>query len=302
MDDPGLLLSTTATASAALVAIVGGLLVARVVSLATERSGLLHRRDELVDRLQHAESRHVQLADRLFQRDVGKLIHSHRRFLATLPEDPDVQAMLEAAGVSRRADEIEDHIAGAIGHLSDIREELEPLFSEGRPERDFWDHLVRKLIEPPAHETFLWEAMFNQLASEQPVEYDAYGSPKRYPARLSDDVSRINNHLREQDERASYDRLRADVGAAADRVSSLALELDHARSALDRVSHPVGVGWGVTVLSYFSAVGILVPLVLMLVADDLSTTALGFMIGGFASGLGALILYVVLSVNHLTTD
>lgn len=63
--DPNPLLSTTASAAAALVAIVGGLLVSRVISLATERSGLQQRLADLQARLRATESRTDGLQERL---------------------------------------------------------------------------------------------------------------------------------------------------------------------------------------------------------------------------------------------
>ena len=53
--DPNWLLSTTAQSSAALVAIVGGFLLSRILALATERNGLALREAQLRDEVKLAE-------------------------------------------------------------------------------------------------------------------------------------------------------------------------------------------------------------------------------------------------------
>lgn len=84
-------LSVTSTASAALVAIVGGFLVSKVVSLATERLGLLHRRDDLRAQLRSTEERRDKLDQRLLHWDAEEVLNDNCEALAQLPHRPTVQ-------------------------------------------------------------------------------------------------------------------------------------------------------------------------------------------------------------------
>ena len=60
MNDPEWLLATMAQSAAAIVAIVGGFLVSRVVSLASERQGLERRARELHERKREKAKRHLE--------------------------------------------------------------------------------------------------------------------------------------------------------------------------------------------------------------------------------------------------
>ena len=96
--DPNPLLTTTATATAALVAIVGGLLVSRVINLAAERSGLEQRLTDLKARLTSAQTRSDDFEERLLRWDVREVLVGGREQFAE-GGDLDIEAMLEKAGL-----------------------------------------------------------------------------------------------------------------------------------------------------------------------------------------------------------
>ena len=63
--DIGLFLATVATATSAFVAIVGGLLVSRVVAMATESSGLDHHLRDLAAALSQERGHSTRIEERL---------------------------------------------------------------------------------------------------------------------------------------------------------------------------------------------------------------------------------------------
>lgn len=74
--DPEWLPSTIVQSSAALVAIVGGLLVARLVGIASDRAGLAKKRAELGDQLESVQSHHQELVARRAGWDLGDFVGS----------------------------------------------------------------------------------------------------------------------------------------------------------------------------------------------------------------------------------
>jgi hypothetical protein len=74
--DPEWLPSTIVQSSAALVAVVGGLLVARLVGMAAERRGIVQQIEETEDRLKSAGAHHKDLVTRRAGWDLGDFISS----------------------------------------------------------------------------------------------------------------------------------------------------------------------------------------------------------------------------------
>lgn len=80
--DPGWLLSSLAQSTAAVVAIVGGFLVSRLVQLSSEREGLRRQLQHTLDELAHVNKAYAAL--NLAHRRPSLILSRHRgRFLIT---------------------------------------------------------------------------------------------------------------------------------------------------------------------------------------------------------------------------
>lgn len=296
MDDPGLLLSTVATASAALVAIVGGLLVSRVVSLATERSGLLHRRDDLASQLAGARRRLAELEDRRLRWDADDILAPYHENMADPnAEVPTLDRMIAAQEVDRTVEEIRPFYDEALEALEAARAMFEPLFKDGRPDFKFRD-VVRAGVPIPAGKRELYEAMFDQLLQEHPKPRNPYGLDFDYDMLAGIGPGGPTFPIAATQE-LNLDR---DLEDTRHQVAMLLAQVEQAELALARVSSPKGVTGGVWVLGYFGAVGTLLPLTLMVALTTLPTWLRWTVIGLFASGGAALLTYVVWQVRHLS--
>lgn len=296
-------LSATSTASAALVAIVGGLLVSKVVGLATERLGLLHRRDDLLSQLRPAEKRRDDLESRLLRWDAEEVIDCNYEHLLPLPEIPNVEMMIRESGVDRATEEIKPFVDAELDRLRQARQVLEPLFHENPPD-ELLDELVADArVVVPDGSRRAYDEMFRQLHHE-------YAPPKKNPFGINIDPPsfglgdvNVMRTLRSTQEQNEHAQLARDVEQARHDVTALRLQLSQAKFALQRVSQPAGVGWGAAVLGYFATVGTLFPLALMALAiDPVPTWLRAMVLGLFATGVGALLWYVIHSVHRLSSE
>lgn len=293
MDDPGLLLSTVATASAALVAIVGGLLVSRVVSLATERSGLLHRRDDLRSQLDAARRRLEELQARRLQWDADDVLSPYYARLADPEQDaPTLERMITAQGVDRTPEEIQPFLDEVLVDLAAARELLEPAFREGPPDFTFRE-VVRSGVPIPAAKRDVYEAAFDQLVKENPKPRQPYDS---LLASIAPTTSAVSANIGAT-QQMNLDR---DLEDARHAVAGLEAQLEQACLALARVTEPRGITGGVWVLGYFGAVGTLYPLAIMVAAETVPDWMQWTVVLLFASGVAALLGYVVWQVQHLS--
>jgi hypothetical protein len=282
--DPDWLLSSTAQSAAALVAIVGGFLVSRLILLSTERTAALRRRQEVVARRRIKESEYNE-------------VHSDR------------------VGTSMRwfQDRFEDRIIEQRGQLNvdELLNAFIPRGSSKEEMRPFANTLVdmtstaysliiskfgdgslsipgtaRELSEqgiaiPPGG-----ARIFEKVASKLRREYST-----RVPVGLvatPDIVYQRQDALIQREE-----QLRIDVRALD---SELEVINSHVRSVVD----PKGVVGAVVALSYLSAVGIVLPTILMTlrpVPDSVVWRTI--VVAAFTSGLMVLLLYFICTMRSL---
>lgn len=172
MDDQtlALFLTTVATATAALVAIVGGLLVSRVVSLATESSGLAQRRDDLTSALSLELTRRHELATRLLRWDALDVLADHFDELAGDDPHPDLAVWIREAGSSRTVEEVRPFLNESIERLQAARRELLPLFTDGGRNDDLDDAVRAGEADPPPGEKLYYEEAWWRLKDDYPYQ------------------------------------------------------------------------------------------------------------------------------------
>jgi hypothetical protein len=307
MDDTtlALFLATVATATAALVAIVGGLLVSRVVSLATESSGLAQRHNDLTSALGLERHRRTELAARLLRWDAFDVLGEYFDELAAENPQPDLAAWLREAGSSRTVEEVTPFLEEAMGKLQEAREVLLPLFAGGGRDDDLDDAIRAGEVDPPPGEKVYYEDAWWRLKEDIPYV------PPRDPFGIGDSAflsslrvpTPYEQHLRALDSagtKQQHEQLARDVAEADHRVDSLLIQREQVELALARVTKPKGVNAGLMVLGGFAVAGAVVPLWLLLYVDILLAWTPFLVLGLFAGGLAALLLYVAYQVNHLT--
>lgn len=300
--DPDPLLSTTATAAAALVAIVGGLLVSRVVSLATERSGLEQRLADLLSQLGAAEKQRDELEARLLRWDVSDVLWEGREAFAKGDETYDVQAMIDEAGVDRSVEEVRHFVDQEAARYQSIRERLEPVFANGHPGFTF-DEARENGLSVTRDEEGAYEAVWEALSEEHPEPRRAgYLGIDLDSLRSTSLHTTVVDTVRSAAAGAELASLRGDTESARHRVDALKVLVEQMELALAQVGRPHGVSRGLWVLGYVIVTGTFVPLGVMASGiESIDWRGASAVVALLASGIALLMGYIVVEVHRMTS-
>ena len=303
--DPNPLLSTTATAAAALVAIVGGLLVSRVINLASERSGLEQRLADLRARLTAVQVRSDAFEERLLRWDVREVLWEGRNQFAK-GGALDIEAMIDEAGVERTVEELRPFVDEEAARYRAIREHLSPAFADGHPGVTLDDLREDNVLVIDREDETAYELAWDALEAENPKprrRSDLFGMD--YSALLS--ASTINpdwrtvHAIRNTAEATEHATLRRDADDARHQVETLSVQIEQTELALARVARPDGVTGGLWVLGYMTVTGVLFPLGLMASGvESMDWRGATPVVVLFASGVGLLMAYVGVEVHRMT--
>ena len=287
--DPNWLLSTTAQSASALVAIVGGFLVSRVVSLGSDRQSLTRRLDELQQRY-HLKREELQV---VYEGRHAYSVETFKRYT--------VDAFVQVHGQLSPEDALKE-----FWPLGAQEEEMLAVAKE-------FGITVRRVLD---------------ASKAQPSKADARGTDYTNSGDEEEDLilaalSRLHEGERQQSVRDRLGLAPLDVGpitrAIGDdkqlqrqerriereavlnaEISALQAEADIVKEELQRLANPPGIRIGLAVLAYFAVVGILVPLAYM--ASRPGENDLWFrrlIVVLFGSGLGSLLVYIGWSVRQL---
>lgn len=293
MPDPNWLLSSTAQSAAALVAIMGGLIVSRMISLSAERQSLIRRRDELNDRTtikhQEAKARRTSLIDE----DVrgGARVKWAKAILdAPTISDEELYRLDDGDGWPLEVlVEPMTRVRASVADLLPRVESVERL--SARDPGDIARELGAEQDEDLVGAIHGWvreraEAPVRAMGLAVPaLKLGSHGSG---PA-----VASIAAIHRRNADWEKYEQVRSEVDA-------LRAEATLASEAVDRVQLPTRLVGGFWVLGGFSASGIVFPLIVM--AFQPQVLHVGWRVAvlvGFIGGLAALLVYIVSFMNEL---
>ena len=264
MTDPNWLLATMAQSAAAMVAVIGGFLVSRIITLSVERQSLDRRSRELEEKT------------------------------------AEVETALRRARERRRAmswdwfvDLAANRCAQARGMMPDAElADKHPI--RGVPESEMLA-MACKLNEK-------MRALLEQVASEEdPMEIEIpRGQQKIYQAVFT--VLEVNWYLGGQrfSEFDRYDRLILEENRLATELAVLERERNFFEQELDRATPPKGLSWGVGVLGYLTAVGVIAPVIALAMRPVPSSAASRLvLVALFVSGLAILFAYLIYAVRQL---
>lgn len=320
MADPNWLLSAIAQSTAALVAIVGGLVVSRLISLSSEGSALLRRRTMLAGRL--ADARQEARAGRaeLVADDVGSgAIEEWVRALAESDGELSIDDLLEVASPGHwLPDDYRPHIdallrvygeaIGALESLDDVSfaslpatvEEMArhvdvPEYDE---ERSIWQQLLdiyrqRRRQLADRNWTNLQERTGLRLRRPTTGRFEPL--PDVSVPVIPPEYVVLDAQRRERAER-DYSETEAEV-------RRLEHELSVVDDAFSDVQQPPGIWIGFGILTGFALLGIVFPFVLMAGAPE--RLHLGWrlvVVIAFVAGLGALLAYIGWFIRQLGQD
>jgi hypothetical protein len=293
--DPNWLLSTAAQSAAALVAIVGGFLVSRLVTLSSERHGLEHRKAELEDL---RELRAVTWRDVHGER----LAYSTTKFEDRWTEDAavdrgqlDVDALLNWIPRGSSEKEMRPVAERLLERIDRAYERVEAHFAGVEIPPTTVDELRNRGLDVPIDDEAIYKVVASVVRSRRPKPMTAFPSiDYTLPSIVGNEAWRRMDMERQDARIAQEADLRAEL-------LSLEGQIEIVDIALARVSQPAGLWPGIAVLCYFAAVGIVLPLAYMAsrpVEDSLLFRRLIW--AGFVSGLVALLVYIVWIARQLT--
>jgi hypothetical protein len=287
--DANWLLSTTVQSTAAFVAIVGGLLVSRLVALTTERSGLRTRREEAERLLDVADVRVAEAEGRLWDIEASRAIYytSEDIFAAHGVADAEIITQRSEWGVGNP--EVVERIEAALSRIRATFSAVTDILGTRDPAKVDPDDIKREIAEDLRR---FVEDVHKQLADEA-AERDPnpWGLRGFSSLTLPRDAALVaaDRQRREREYEGAEEALALARRYRDDRD----VEFRLADVALSRLGRPEGIGWGLWTLTYMAATGIVLPLLVMLGRrTDTPFALLVAVVVAFVSGLAAFGLYL----------
>lgn len=300
VSDSGILLSTCAGTGATLVAIVGGLLVSRYLTLESESLGAKKLVQSLEEKLDRAQK----------QADASQ--HSYERFelYEALTDDDILEEFLAAApagGLSTKV--VAAKLSGEEFGADAVTEAAEEFNVEAKrvrafnwdlvPYRDehaYWEDFARQHnIHPEIDE--MWELLYIEVCKQRPsAEAKPYFSvPVIDPATMG--IVSIPEQNRRRDIRNRLTDAR-DVDRAE--VRRLVAALAAAVTERDSLEQPPGLVSGLVVLAFLTVTSVVIPVLLL--APTPATLTYGestAVVGLFIGGIVTLFVYLGSHVHRL---
>jgi hypothetical protein len=298
--DPNWLLSTLSQSAAAVVAIVGGFLVSRVVSLSAERNGLTRRRSEVLRRRADAEAIRISNQAVMSREDAqawmsfrwSALLASHGDLAAADIGAADLRRLDEADEEFRRVVDVElTALSSAFSLLLGMHEGGKQIFA---PWHDYYhDHKaelsaeIRTMRDQRRLHAAYWQ-IHTELKAQRPASFPAMPEVGLPGALYSGERSQL------------YPQAKDVLAATAEDLRHINADLAAIDHELDVLGRPANLLAGVGVLVGFAIVGICWPLWLMSKEPATLSPALRTgLFAGFCVGLGSVVAYISLSVLAL---
>lgn len=319
--DPAPWLSTMVTTSAALVAIIGGLLVARFISLDSDQRASRKILTGAHERLELARHR-AQVAWRgILHWDAGDFFRTPEVVEAVVDKGVVSPAeLMRMASWPHEPDELAPFITEVDGEAGRAREAITPRI---RSDDVFWNDFRRRCRDlPEIRWPGVWEHVYEGIAKECAAAAAAKAEARHRAALSKSPIERAFDGIedmrsRQQQElalmaRASVPPPRTDYGAIAARRSDdlranharaqqqvedleaelLRLEKEHA----EIVRPDARLWWGIAILIIFTVLGVVIPLLVMATGPrDLAPVRWVFypFIGSLALLIGYIVVYLV---------
>lgn len=302
MSDPNALLSTLSQSSAAMVAIIGGFLVSKLVAISSEREALKRQLKTARQRLKHIQPAY----DDAYRYRLG---NSKDTFSGWIQDElvgaglneVDYEAL--AAENIPRGSSVEEMLPFAITLHERVKkayETISPLLKDAYSDSSLdLDDLKKRGLKVVEEDESIYEDVFYKLKSQLPEQpttnfmgiltkvpnfnMGAIGAIK--PAWSHDiDARRLDESIREEQE------LKEQLVATESEISRLTYDLA-------KLGKPDGVIPAVFILSSLSLLGIVFPVIVMAfsptkLSAGLTTALIGSFVVGLVSVLGYIVWYL----------
>jgi hypothetical protein len=298
--DYSTLLSTLAESAAAIVAIVGGFLVSRLVQLSSEREGLRRQLRQSRDELSHTDAVYTVAHDyrlgnseeAFFGWVIDDLVRSDLVSLdASTLLDEHIPRGSTREEMSEYLDLLIDRVAAAKSNVGAL---LQPTDDDGLEMEDLRDRGLG--FEDSEEEIYI--ALLAFVVESLPRRTRGFGQFAMNglsfphivsPAIQSTELRRLDESIREEQELQS-------------RRALLRSNVERLKAEMERIGHPNGVTPAIVILGIYSLFGILAPVAALAIApNSLATWVVWSLIGLFAVGLFAVLFYIFWYARSLNT-
>lgn len=322
--DPAPFLSTIITTSAALVAIIGGLLVARFVSLDSDQRTSRKILTSARERLELARRRAQAAWGDILRWDADDFFSTPGAIEAVIDQGAASPAeLMRIASWPHEPDELAPFVTEVAGEAGRAREAITPRICS---DDVFWRDFRRRCRDlPEIRWPRVWEHVFDGVAREREVAEKAAAEARRRAApprtAMERSLDLMGDALRRDrqqyalttralvippptDYRAirarRFDDLRSDHARAQQQVEDLEAELIRLEQEHSEIVRPDARLWsGVVILIIFTILGVVIPLGVMTTGPrDLAQVR--WVLYPFIASLVGLIGYIVVYLVQLT--
>lgn len=277
-----------------MVAIVGGLLVARFVSIASEQEGAKRLVNDARSRLVTARRREQEARTDLQAWNVGNFFDA--KVIQAIGDGKcSIAELREVGDYTPLSDEVLTVTTEEIvREFASARRILHERISSIDPEGDYpeWDSY--RWSQPSLPETRwddVWEAAYEDIVRPPapPTAHTRLGgfSLITPPSHIPLPAAFATHRMQRRNE------LQANSERAEQHAEDIEEELARLQRAQKAIVRPKGLGWGLIVLGFFTVVGVIIPIWLMSRAPERLTAHLGEVVFWlFFAGLLALLGYM----------
>lgn|SRR5699024_10410887 len=297
--DLNILISSIITGTSALVAIIGGFLVSRVISLSSERSAIERRLREINNDISIKEEMYDRSVDLLLEEDADDFILEH--YEALFFSEKSVEELLDKDNYN---DLTVEKVNPFIKQFYFVKDEVITLIDKYERDtlpKDFDDIIdgISELSTPNKKTWYelVYDIIYENLPREQPT--NSFGIPH---AIISPPIN--HNLIKPVSEQQRYREMVKERDLLSDDLKSLKTQKKEQKKLLDDYGTPQGMWSGLGVLIYACIVGIVYPSTLLPYPteyyDDITTK--WFVLGLFFSELVVLFVYLGFSLYRLTKE
>ena len=304
VNDSGTLLTTCAAVGAAIVAIVGGLLVARFVTLDSAQEGADRRMAELETRLEHATADAQVAAKQLLDYDLDYALDESRVYEALIssylegePENPRADLPMtivrELIDLDRFTDsQVEPAIKQIAEEMTRALSQLPAMVPEQEEQGHWSDFKLGRQL--PVGNDSAWRAAYEYISQIRRTDAHKVRSSFPFafgiPSLVIPDSTLIGLGSRNRDARR---RLQEFLDEAKAEKSAVGRQFAIAVEDRARIIKPNGLISGLLVLAYLAAVSIVLPVLLLTPGPaELSDTQAVVVSALFLSGIVVLFVYM----------
>lgn len=292
------LISSIITATAALVAIIGGFLVSRVISLSSERSTIERRMREINNDISVKEEMYERSNAALLEEDANDFIIEHHEDLVL--NDKSVEQLVNESdynGITKAK------LDPFIKQFDSVKDEVITIIQkhEGSTIPSNFDDIITgksDLSNPDKKSWYelIYDVIYKNMPKEKPA--NKFGIPHFTPPSLNlSTVKPAGEYQRYRDMVKERDQLADDLGA-------LRAQKKEQKKILDDYGTPHGMWAGLGVLIYACIVGIAYPSTLLPYPinyyNDVETKWI--LLTLFFSELIVLFVYLAFSLYRLTSN